>query len=281
MITDHTTKRIQRLLNEAEKLETQVAEHQSTWAQWELKNPSGKYPDWLIEQKIETEDPFIWTLESLYLATICHLDYYGLTEYIKQFYNRFGSSFNLDKRAMDFESNHFSDSSYSIYLVKLRQFLATTGPWDDTAAYNSLSGIIYLKNILKSTATIIHKQNLTPSGEVEVYKAVRNVLESVFPSSKQPRSKFIKTAQEYKPDILIPELAAAVEYKYADSESRLKTTIAQIADDVKGYTGDDDYRHFFAVFYVKADYWGSEKFRSVWREKKFPRNWRAYYVVGR
>src|SRR5690606_2163362 len=111
-----------------------------------------------------------------------------------------------------------------------------------------------------------------PKSETDVYKAVRKVVESVFPSAIMPKSNFLKTAQEYKPDILIPEIFSAVEYKYADSEQKLKSTIAQISDDVVGYTGDKDYRLFYAVFYVTNDFWGAEKFQVAWNEKKFPEN---------
>jgi hypothetical protein len=137
-----------------------------------------------------------------------------------------------------------------------------------------------LENILNSTAAILNKRGITPRSEVDVYREVRSTLEAVFPAAKSPKSNFIKTAQEYRPDILVPELHAVIEYKFAESEAKLKSTIAQISDDVKGYTGDTDFNLFYAVFYVKADFWGPEKFKAVWAEKKFPENWRAIYVVG-
>ncbi|EPU1022796.1 hypothetical protein ACVUNK_004389, partial [Escherichia coli] len=92
---------------------------------------------------------------------------------------------------------------------------------------------------------------------------------------------FLKSFKEYKPDILIPELFTAVEYKYASTEEKLKSTIEQIAADVKGYTGDNDYNIFYAVFYVTTDFWGLEKFMNVWNENKFPQNWIPVYVVGK
>ena len=74
---------------------------------------------------------------------------------------------------------------------------------------------------------------------------------------------------------------AAVEQKYADTETKLKATIAQISDDVKGYTGDSDYNLFYAVFYVNGVFWAEDKFRTAWNEKKFPKSWRAFYVVSK
>ena len=90
---------------------------------------------------------------------------------------------------------------------------------------------------------------------------------------KQPRSKFIKTAQEYKPDILIPELKTAIEYKYAKSENRLKAIIDQIYADAANYTNDDDYLKFYAVFIIDGNFWAPPKCEAVWKEKNFPPNW--------
>lgn len=103
----------------------------------------------------------------------------------------------------------------------------------------------------------------------------------MFTGAKSPRSSFIKSFKEYKPDILIPELHAAVEYKYANSAEKLKSTIDQICADVTGYTGDSDYRIFYAVFYVTQDFWGQEMFARVWSEMNFPKNWKAFYIVGK
>ena len=80
---------------------------------------------------------------------------------------------------------------------------------------------------------------------------------------------------------MIPELYTAVEYKYAADEQRLKSTIEQIAADVKGYTGDKDYSVFYAVFYVTEDFWGQNKFSKVWDDQGFPKNWIPIYIVGK
>ena len=138
-----------------------------------------------------------------------------------------------------------SGEPYNIFLVNLSQFLSPLDVLGDSSRYLKLSGVQYLEVILRNTATIIHKSGIKPKSETEVYNAVKHVLEAVFPSAKPgAKSNFVKTAQGYKPDILLPELSAAVEYKYAADEGKLKNVIAQISDDVKGYTGDSDYKLF-------------------------------------
>lgn len=284
MKSDAIKTELRRLFTEAQKLESDVVRHQVDWATWDAtqRNDGKKVPGWLIDEEDELVKPFEHLAASLYLTTVCFLDAAQLHAYLQQFYRIFGSEFDATKAVTEYEVDHYwSGEPFNTYLANLRQFLSPLDVLGDVDRYLKLSGVLYLERILENTASIVHKAGKKPASEVEVYKAVRVILESVFPSVKAPKSNFLKTAQEYKPDILIPELSAAVEYKYAKDEAKLKAVIAQISDDVKGYAGDKDYNLFYAVFYVTNDFWGSAKFNEVWKEKEFPENWRPYYIVGK
>lgn len=278
MKSDSIKAKLRELFTEAEKMERGLVQVQIEWA--ELA-PHEAPPDWLMEKEDELVKPFEYLAQSLFLTTVCLLDTSGLHAYLSQFYRRFGESFDAAKAAKNTDIDHYwSGEPFNKYLADLRQFLAPLDVLSDETRYLKLSGIQYLETVLRNTATIIHKGEINPTSEPDVYKAVRPVLEAIFPSAISPKSNFLKTAQEYKPDILIPELTAAVEYKYANNETKLKATIAQISDDANGYTGDTDYNLFYAVFYVTKDFWGQDKFNLAWKEKNFPQNWRAFYVVG-
>lgn len=275
---------LRSLFTEAQKLEGDLVRHQVDWATWDATNRRDGEgpPDWLIDKDNELIKPFEHLATSLYLATVCFLDAAQLHAYLRQFYRIFGSRFDAEKAASEYDVDHYwSGEPFNTYLALLRQFLSPLDVLGGADRYLKLSGIQYLEVILGNTASIIHKTGKKPTSEAEVYKEVRHILESVFPSAKTPKSNFFKAAQEYKPDILIPELSAAIEYKHANNEAKLKAVIAQISDDVKGYTGDNDYNLFYAVFYVTNDFWGGAKFKEVWREKDFPKNWRPYYIVGK
>lgn len=142
------------------------------------------------------------------------------------------------------------------------------------------TGISYLETILRNTAVIINHRNITPKNETDVYKAVADVCKAVYPGSANLTSPFIKIAGEYKPDVLIPALNCAIEYKYAKTEAKLKATIEGILGDVQNYSDHPDYKLFYAVFYVKPDIWGAQKFEEVWKQNNFPENWKGVYVVG-
>ncbi|HHF3031653.1 TPA: hypothetical protein ACPJ1C_000813 [Vibrio diabolicus] len=274
--------RINKLLGEARKIEIDVAHHQISWSQWDPKQTGGTPPEYLLDGDEECEKPFKHLTASLYLSVSCYLDMKGYSNYLSLFRELFGSGPDNIKDRDKFDIDHYwFGEPYSVFLARLTQFLQVFEFMEsDDSRYTRLSGIQYLENILNNTASIVSRLEKVPKSETEVYNAVKGVFEAIFPTAKYPKSNFIKTVKEYKPDILIPELFTAIEYKYAKTEDKLKATIEQVAADVKGYTGDRDYSIFYAVFYVTTDFWGRERFMTAWNEQKFPKNWIPVYVVG-
>ncbi|ANK24823.1 MULTISPECIES: hypothetical protein [Klebsiella pneumoniae complex] len=272
---DYLEKRINKLVAQAHQMEARVA-------QIKMHLTEHSSPDDYDRESEETAT-FNSLCESLYINTIIYLDQKKLNYSIEMFINIFGKDPASLNHLSDFEFDHYySGELFSIFLAKFNAFLsAFSFTESNDSLYDRLVGIRYLETILKNTAVIANKMPVPPTSEAAVYNAVKGTLEAVFTGAKSPRSSFIKSFKEYKPDILIPELHAAVEYKYANSAEKLKSTIDQICADVTGYTGDSDYRIFYAVFYVTQDFWGQEMFARVWSEMNFPKNWKAFYIVGK
>jgi hypothetical protein len=180
---------------------------------------------------------------------------------------------------------HFNRSADGIQNKFLREAWTFLNAYEafgvnDLSHLMQRTGISYLETILRNTAVVIHHRKITPKNETEVYKAVADICMAVYPGSCDLNSPFIKIAGEYKPDILIPALNCAVEYKYAKTEAKLKSTIEGILADVQNYANHPVYKIFYAVFYVKPDIWGAQKFEEVWKDNNFPPNWKGIYVVG-
>lgn len=54
-----------------------------------------------------------------------------------------------------------------------------------------------------------------------MYKPIKNICKAAFPDNKDcSHYKFLQTAKCYNPDILIPSLEFAVEFKYMYDEKR-------------------------------------------------------------
>jgi hypothetical protein len=281
-IMDYIEKRINSLLADAAVLEAKLGEAEQQYDEWIANHPDVDVSFEFQEEINILKQSFIWNLESLYLSTLAYLDERNLNHCIGIFLKMFGEDITCLKYCDQFVTGEDFREPQNVFLAKLNVFLSsfefTESAWEKRKRN---AGLIYLKRILRNTHLITAKMVTPPKSETEVYNAVKDTLSVIFNNSITPKSNFLKSFKEYKPDILIPELFAAVEYKYASTEEKLKSTIEQIAADVKGYTGDNDYNIFYAVFYVTTDFWGLEKFRNVWNENKFPHNWVPVYVVGK
>jgi hypothetical protein len=171
------------------------------------------------------------------------------------------------------ETFYVSDS-----LNKIKHYLIPFSAFDSEII--KTSGIIYLENILENTSIIIKELKIKPTNEAQVYSAVKFTLKSTFPDSVHLSEPFYKTAKCYKPDILIPSIYTAVEYKYAEDEQKLIKTIEEILIDVSGYSNHAIYKLFYAVFYVKPGIVSEQRFKIIWNDNKFPNNWKPIFVIG-
>ena len=229
-----------------------------------------------------TETSFHTNAKSIFRLITNYLESKKQLNYLQEFQKTIKPYLEKAKTSLEGELNEFDGTVHSKLIDEISDFLNAYEFFGEKG-YEFLikrAGIIYLENILENTAVTINALNKIPTSETQVYDAVKFVCHATFPKANFPTSKFITIAKEYIPDILIPHLNCAVEYKYATTESKLKDVIDQILIDVKGYSNHSTYKLFYAVFYVKPDIWGRKKFEAVWKEKGFPKNWKGIYVVG-
>lgn len=233
----------------------------------------------IISMDIEN---FYKDAKSVYKLIYCYIESLGNLQYLSLFKRAILPFLTTNKVAFKGEQNNYDGEIHNVLLTEIWDFLYAYEAFGETDIEYLLkrSGIYFLENILENTAVIINQSGKKPKSEVEVYKCVKPVINAVFPDHKTPTTAFVTIAQEYKPDILIPSLNCGIEYKFAKTESKLKSTIDQIFADVSGYDNHDTYKLFYAVFYVCPDIWGKAKFMEVWKEKKFPKNWKGIYIVG-
>lgn len=263
------------LLGEAERLETRVADYEF---HRQHSSDEEQLDDTRIEFELELRQPLADVIEKLHQQTAFLLESRGVPQFLQRFHRQFGTTVNGYKLAHEFDSDYMSHPQLkNVFLTKLRKFLV---PLVDLDQLGAPDGQRYLERLLKSTAALLNHRGIIPEGEAEIYREVASVVRLLFPSATNASSRFFKTAKGYKPDILIPELSTAVEYKLIDSEAKLKTSFGAIADDVHGYADDPDYKFFYAVFYQAQDFWGLERCSVAWSDYKFPENWKAIFVVG-
>lgn len=267
------------LLEAAEALEDKISYRELNATHREGTPPT----DHEIEADLELRQPFAELLEDLHRQTAFLIEARGLTSFLEAFHKKFGNSIDGYHEAHQFDSDYLSHPQLrSVFLTKLRQFLRPLNIVEEGLDdYRVQSGLLYLERVLDGTARLLKDREITPSSEPEIYREIRKLMVTLFPSAADPPpGRFIKTCKYYRPDLLIPELHTAVEYKYLNTEGKLTSAFGQIADDVHGYRNDPDYKYMYAVFYQTQDFWGRERCETVWKNYEFPDYWRAIFVVG-
>lgn len=232
----------------------------------------------VAEKKREFED----YAERLYNMSVVYFELKNLSIYIKKFDEKILPLYeNKEQLATISVSNIYDDEQSKLtqtYRQLLFPFRAFGGGEE-----KHLTRLDILENILENTAFILNNKGVKPSREFDVYDNVKIVCEATFPKEAQfdgGDHPFYKLAKCYKPDILIPFLNCAVEYKFAATEKQLNKTIDQILEDVKGYSQHEVYKFFYAVFYVKTGIIQKKRFSEMWRSKGFPENWKEILVEG-
>jgi len=240
------------------------------------------HDDWNYTQEIESDKyQFSGQIKGLIKLILVYIEKQGLPNYLEKFQNEIVNKLTNDY-LFEFRFDPELQESSQI-LEDIKEFLYPFPQFDHISEELETKrvGIRYLENILKQTSYIINKMGLIPTKEVEIYNAIKIVINSTFPKSHGAGSNFRKIGKEYKPDILIPELEVAIEYKYVNSEKKLINCIEQILVDVKGYQDDLNYKIFYSVFYLKGDIVGQNRFDELWAEYCFPKNWKPFYCVGK
>ncbi len=241
------------------------------------------YPDNHDLYKItDLQERFAYLADRVYKMCIAYFDTKQLRELLIGFKTEILPYIIDHKKGLSGTYNHYNAQEYSDLVSIFWSYLLTFPAFGekDTEILLKRTGITFLENILESTGVIIKELKKTPTKETEVYKAVKIITQATFPSAIFPSQSIQKTAKCYIPDILLPTLNCAIEYKYANTESKLVETIDQILIDVKGYDKHPIYKLFYAVFYVTPGIWTKTRFDVVWNEKDFPENWKGILVVG-
>jgi len=218
----------------------------------------------------------------LYFSILAYVESAGLPEHHQKCKSELEPFLKDDNSLLESGYHAPTGDLYSKFVEKCWMLLTPFQEFngENTDEMFKQYGLQYLENILNNTAVIIRALNINPKSEAQVYNAVKIVTSSTFSDSNYTSESFQKIAKCYKPDILIPSLNCAVEYKYAINEQTLIRTIDEILIDVEGYKSNNIYKLFYAVFYVKSGIWSISRFNAVWKEKKFPENWKGIMVTA-
>ncbi|CAL1690602.1 hypothetical protein MMB232_00731 [Brevundimonas subvibrioides] len=143
----------------------------------------------------------------------------------------------------------------------------------------ALTGLGVFENVLGNTAKIISQAGLEPDREVAVSGKIREVLELCFTHVIQD-SPIPQGITRYKPDIGVPDLLAAAEYKFADSKEEMKRALREVYTDMRGYGGHPQWRSFYAVFYMTKPFFTQKDVDKEFLLVKADLSWTPIVLVG-
>lgn len=225
----------------------------------------------------EHEDNKTWLYygtKRLYYKICLLLELKNLPIYLKTFKSKFENIIENEELATKSRGPLYYELEPSMIIHDdFRDFLSVFEEFD----YNYTDKIKHnkLKLILENTNQLIIKTKSKITNEASIYKLVKWFVEIVYPSSRGlNKARFISQFKTYHPDILIPEISSAIEYKYVKKNESLGNYIDQLKTDVDSYKDDPEYRFFYAVivFEDKAELKKASIEQAV-SEKKFPINW--------
>ena len=259
---------IESLLFEVERLYDQWDEYSGIY--------NGSQP---FRQQILLEELYENQIEKLFYHVGYYLENKGMQDFLKRF--KKDIEMKYAKRENLYSSTYHEESGMSSCNVcsDLRKLLSPTNIFH-SRNNKYMFGLKFLERILEGTHLLVVMSSEKVKGEPSIYNAVKKYLSIIFPRIEGGQASFRSKLKRYNPDVLIPELKAAVEYKYAKSEKDITRQIDELVIDAEGYIGDDDYNHFYGVIYTKGLFMTQERFNEALSDKKILNNWKIFMVQG-
>jgi hypothetical protein len=226
-----------------------------------------KYPGW-------TESWLKTRLKDLYLLIFTYLEGKEMLQLSQTFKAKYEIAIETGTYSLAAELTHPEGEPELILLVGFKQFLEPFKFFDYRQVKEDET--IKLTSILRNTGFILKNMKAKIVHEADIYKQVKWVLGLYYPTVRRGnKASFIKEFKSYNPDILIPELKTAIEYKYIDNPlDNIDDFLDQLKGDSTNYVEDHRYDTFYAVIYIEdISIATPESIEVAWKAKNFPNNW--------
>ncbi|MDO5897903.1 hypothetical protein [Agrobacterium sp. Azo12] len=136
-----------------------------------------------------------------------------------------------------------------------------------------------LERILQNTPYIVKDYGNDPHSEKDIRATLLAFLSHLFPDVMREVA-IPHVHKTYKADLAIPSLKAVVEVKYAHNSQELKQELDGIYSDMKGYSGDARWTHFFALIYTTEPLMSQSKLDAEYALARVDVMWKAIVVHG-
>jgi hypothetical protein len=118
-----------------------------------------------------------------------------------------------------------------------------------------------LESILRKTSVLVRNRGLTPTGEIDVQRLMHEHLAAFFTDYTHPLH-ISGVIRNFEPDGGIRHLAAAIEFKFADTKAEVGRALSGIFEDISAYKGSSEWSHFYTVVYQTESFESEDRFKS-------------------
>jgi hypothetical protein len=142
-----------------------------------------------------------------------------------------------------------------------------------------ITGLGIFENILQNAGKIVQQLDIKPTNEKHVRDGLRKALSFAFPDVVKEIA-LQKTLKTYRPDIGVTSLMAAAEVKFVSKKQDATAALDGIYTDMKGYSGRDEWRSFYAVIYMTEAFYSQKDVEREFRLVKAELSWTPFVILG-
>jgi len=213
-------------------------------------------------------------LNDLYLLVLAYIEGREMFHLLKIFRSNFEQAMQDDEQLLALKPGKTDEEAELTVLLGFKQFLKPFKCFD--YKYVKEEETKKLSSILRNTGFILKNMQSEIINESDIYNQIRWMLGLYYPSTmRKNTTSFNEPFKLYNPDILIPELNAAIEYKYIDGTAEnIDQFLSDLRADACNCMDANRYSNFYAVLYIEnVTIATPENIEVAWRSKRFPDNW--------
>lgn len=213
-------------------------------------------------------------LSELYETLLVILEAGGLSDTRLRLIDRW-PALRVDETEYDPEFDYADNAAYRFLasqLDGLRNAVSEVRP--GATSYD----LIQLEALLRRTAVLVKRRGVIPSRELDIQDVMHDYLGAFF-IEYRPTVSIPGIITDFKPDCGVRNLNAAIEFKFAQSDSEVRRAMRGILEDISGYAGSRDWNRFYTVIYQTAAYESEDRVRSE-LTRAGALTWKAILVTG-
>ncbi len=136
-----------------------------------------------------------------------------------------------------------------------------------------------LEHALRSLAKVCYERGVTPTKEADIRRVMHSHLEAMFPDYSRTAT-VTKPLMSFHADGGVPSLRALIECKFVPSATSVSTAVHGLTEDLSGYGGSREWRHFYSVVYLTAPFATEGQFSRALGASGNAGNWTTILVTG-